>query len=88
MHYQITKVYSVKPLTCGDALTALQEANGDTTCMHEFIDPAYPDEICEFHECWDWIVARHPTKMLYQIIGEIYSHAERMCDEKTSQTND
>jgi len=73
MKYEITKVYEVKEFTCGEALKVLDESGGDVYCLHEFIDPSFPDDVTTFHDSWGWVRSRRPSKKILLVVDEISS---------------
>jgi hypothetical protein len=68
MRYEINKILEVREITCGEVIELR-----NTEILSEFIDPNYPDEICQFHDCWDWLQARSPRKKIFLITDEIKS---------------
>jgi hypothetical protein len=72
LQYEIIKTYEVKEMTCGEAVEILSKT-GDIYCLHEFVDPNFPDDVANFKDSWGWVQARSPQKKILLIVDEVSS---------------
>lgn len=73
MQYEIIKTYEVKEMTCGEAVEILGKKEGAIHCLHEFIDPNFPDGISNFKDSWGWVQSRSPQKKILLVVNEVSS---------------
>jgi hypothetical protein len=69
MKYKVERILEVREMTCGEALDIRKSGE----ILYQFIPFDFPDEICEFNDCWDWIENSNPKKKIFLIIDEIKS---------------